>query len=331
MRMRRQLAGAVLLAAAALAGCGGKVRQLEMRDGAGVTKKVDFPKGTLLGDVSQEQVGALAQMVADTNTATAGRLDAIGAAGDRAAAGVGRVEETAAKIESIVRDVQTDAKRAVGGQKVIEQTVKKVADELGEVAVAVRAVEAAAVRTDAAVKKLAEGEARLEEGQKRAEETAARTLDTSQKTYDATRMIIEAFEKVAKRQGTGEVTVFYPVASSRIERGSLQHDRLVAFVDWLARESRGRRIMFVSVGSASAFGPKELNERLARARSEAPLALIDQYLVNTPHEYVRIYGTGDAYSPRGVKLEEHQRWQHARLIAFYERGQEPALPEAPQP
>ena len=43
------------------------------------------------------------------------------------------------------------------------------------------------------------------------------------------------------------------------------------FADWLGRESRGRKIMFVAIGSASATGPQELNAKLAKKRSEALL------------------------------------------------------------
>ena len=163
----------------------------------------------------------------------------------------------------------------------------------------------------------------------RLEETSRETLDTAKKTWDTTRMIIEAFEKVSRRQGTGEVTVFFARGSAQIARAGLQERRLVEFADWLGRESRGRKIMFVAIGSASATGPQQLNAKLAQQRSEALLALVDQYLVNVPHEYVKLYGTGDAYSPKAGTAQEQERYQHARLIAFFEKGQEPALPAEP--
>jgi hypothetical protein len=313
-------AAAGSLAFALALGCGGEVRQLQMRDGKGRPQPVDFPKGTVFGDISQDQVRTIAKMLADENLATAERLDALA---QMATDNAGRSDEASRKIDAGVRETQAGGKRVEEAAGRIEASGKRV--DAG-----VQGVGAAVQRLDASVQKVAAGEARLEEGQKRLEETGQKALETGQRTFDTTRMIIEAFEKVAKRQGTGELTVFYAVGSSRLEKGSLQERRIVEFTDWLAREARGRKILFVSVGSASAFGPKELNEKLAKARSEAPLAVIDQYLVNAPHEYVKLYGTGDLYSPKGVSRAEHERYQHARLIAFYEQGQQPALPE-PKP
>jgi uncharacterized protein YoxC len=321
MRNRVFAAAAGLLALSALADCGGKVQPLRMRDGKGEQKQVDFPKGTVFGDISQEQVRTMAQMLADENLATAERLDTLSR---MAAESSARVEEKEKQIEAGVQGVDASVKKVDEAAGRIEAGEKKLQAD-------VQGVDAAVQKVDAGVQKVAAGESRLEEGQKRLAETADKTLEATQKTFDTTRMIIEAFEKVARRQGTGELTVFFPVGSARIEKGALQHKRIVEFTDWLAREARGRKIMLVSVGSASAFGPKGLNEKLAKERSEAPLAVIDQYLINLPHEFVKIYGTGDLYSPSGVTRQEHERYQHARLIAFYEKGQEPALPAPKQP
>lgn len=316
MKKMAFVVGAVL-AAGVMVGCAGKPRQLQLRDGNGAAKTVEFPKGTFFGDISQEQVGAIAQLVAETNTTTGQRFDRL----DQT---TGQTGEAAKRIEEVLKQMEVSAREAQAISKRIEQRGE---EGQKKVEAAIEKVETAVQKVETAVKKVAETEARVEETTKKTLEVAEKTQEVAQKTYDTTRMIIEAFEKVSRRQGTGELTLFYPVGSSRLEKGSLQYLRMIQFLDFLARESKGRKIMFVSVGSASATGPKELNEKLAKARSEVPLAIIDQYLINTPHEFVKIYGTGDAYSPKGVKSEEHQRYQHARLIAFYEKGQEPALPE----
>ena len=47
------------------------------------------------------------------------------------------------------------------------------------------------------------------------------------------------------------------------------------------------------IGSASATGSMQTNERLSRERSQAPEPIIDQYLVNVPHKYFKVYGLGD--------------------------------------
>ena len=47
------------------------------------------------------------------------------------------------------------------------------------------------------------------------------------------------------------------------------------------------------IGSASATGNPQLNEPLSRERSTAPEPIIDQYLVNVPHQFFKVYGLGD--------------------------------------
>ena len=69
--------------------------------------------------------------------------------------------------------------------------------------------------------------------------------------------------------------------------------------------------------------------KLAKERAEFPKNPVDKYLVNAPHEYYKVYGTGDLYSPKGVSKKEHDRYQHTRLIALYETDQTPKLPEEP--
>jgi hypothetical protein len=43
-----------------------------------------------------------------------------------------------------------------------------------------------------------------------------------------------------------------------------------------------------------------------------------------------VYGTGDLYSPKGVKLKEHERYQHARVIAVFAGDQLPGNLNADQ-
>jgi hypothetical protein len=72
-------------------------------------------------------------------------------------------------------------------------------------------------------------------------------------------------------------------------------------------ESKGRKILFISIGSASALGNKKINEKLAKGRA----------------------GVGDFYSPKNVSMKEYERYQHTRLIAVYETEQMPNLPAEP--
>jgi outer membrane protein OmpA-like peptidoglycan-associated protein len=148
--------------------------------------------------------------------------------------------------------------------------------------------------------------------------TAGKNLQTSQQ---ALRML----EHLSEQQGTGEITLFFPTGSVALPQGSLQYQRLINFVDYLSRNNRGRKVLFVMIGSASATGSVSVNQKLSRERSEAPEPIIDQYLVNVPHQFYKVYGLGDMYAPKNISLQEDQRYQNVRIIAVYDTNQIPAL------
>jgi len=148
----------------------------------------------------------------------------------------------------------------------------------------------------------------------------SKELQTSQK---AVRML----EQLSAQQGTGQITLFFPTDSATLSQGSLQYDRLVNFLDYLSRQSRGRKVLFVLIGSASATGSLPVNQRLSAERADAPRPIIDQYLVNVPHQFYKVAGIGDAYSPKDASLSVDQRYQNVRIIAVYQTDQVPPLPE----
>jgi len=158
------------------------------------------------------------------------------------------------------------------------------------------------------------------------ERAAIKALDS--KELKTSQQAVSMLEQVSAQQGTGQITLFFPSGSTQIPQGSLQYDRLVNFLDYLSRQSRGRTVLFVNIGSASATGSHAINERLSRERSEAPVPIIDQYLVNVPHQYHKITGIGDAYAPKDASLSVEQRYQNVRIIAVYETDQVPTLPGA---
>lgn len=169
----------------------------------------------------------------------------------------------------------------------------------------------------------------IKAGLQKAEELNQKMIESNRMNLEAAGKILDAVHKIeqkAKEQGTGEITLFYPAGSSTLKTESLDYARLVRFTDYLSRESRGRRIIFLSIGSASAFGNKKVNIKLARKRSDSPLDIIDKFLVNIPHEFYKVYGIGDTYSPKDVKMKKHQRYQHTRLIAVYDVSQAPPVP-----
>ena len=148
--------------------------------------------------------------------------------------------------------------------------------------------------------------------------TASKNLQTSQQA-------LSMLEQLSSQQGTGQITLFFPTGSATLPSSGLQYDRLVQFLDYISRDSRGRKVLFVMIGSASATGSMSINQRLSQERSEAPQPIIDQYLVNVPHQFYKVYGLGDMYAPKDVTLQEDQRYQNVRIVAVYDTNQIPAL------
>jgi len=159
------------------------------------------------------------------------------------------------------------------------------------------------------------------------QESNQKILSLAQKHQQTAERALQVLERLSQKQGTGEITLFYPTGEKILSEKSFEYERLVRFIDFLARESKGRKVLLVSIGSASAVGKKSWNLKLAQARAEYPKVVIDKYLINIPHEYFKVYGSGDMYSPKGVSRQERERYQHTRLIAVFETDQVPSLPE----
>jgi hypothetical protein len=187
----------------------------------------------------------------------------------------------------------------------------------------------AAQRQDEATQTVTEGHKQIQTSTLRIEESMKKNQEMGQRNLETAQQIIKMIEQVSKTQGCGEITLFFDKGLARLAKGSPETARLVGFLDFLARESRGRKVLIVSIGSASTIGNAKMNRTLAQQRSEYPLPLIGKYLVNVPHEIYKVFGTGDLYSPRDIPLEKHQQYQHTRIIAYYETDQFPKLPEEP--
>ena len=160
--------------------------------------------------------------------------------------------------------------------------------------------------------------AEMQRSIERTREALQKLTEAYDRNMATARTAFQMLKKMADRQGAGEITIFFPVNSSKIPKDSLEYERLVRFADYLARESNGRKVFIISIGSASAFGNARLNEQIAKKRSQAPIDIIDHYLVKIPHKFYKVYGTGDMYSPKDVSMKIHNRYQHVHLIAFYE-------------
>jgi outer membrane protein OmpA-like peptidoglycan-associated protein len=148
---------------------------------------------------------------------------------------------------------------------------------------------------------------------------------TSSKNLQTSQHALQIIEHLSQSQGTGEITLFFATGSATLPTSGLQYDRLINFVDYLSRMSRGRKVLFVMIGSASATGNMSVNQKLSQERAQAPEPAIDQYLVNVPHQFFKVHGIGDVYSPKNVTWTAEQRYQNVRIIAVYETTQIPAL------
>jgi hypothetical protein len=82
-----------------------------------------------------------------------------------------------------------------------------------------------------------------------------------------------------------------------------------------------RKVILVSIGSASAIGSAAVNRKLSVERSEAPLPAIGQYLVNIPHQFYKVSAIGDMYAPKKASMQVEKRYQSARIIAAYGAAQ----------
>lgn len=128
-------------------------------------------------------------------------------------------------------------------------------------------------------------------------------------------------EQLSLRQGAGEITLFFGEGSAKLDQ--FQYQRLVNFLDYISREAAGRKVILVSIGSASAVGAAAINRRLSQERAEAPLPVIGQYLVNIPHQMFKVSSVGDMYAPKQAAASVEARYQSVRLIAAYDLAQLP--------
>lgn len=99
--------------------------------------------------------------------------------------------------------------------------------------------------------------------------------------------ILHLIEETSKHQGSGEITLFFKIGRDTFPKNGPEYHRLVRFMDYLIRESRGRTLFFISIGKASTLGNEEENLALSTRRAHFPKTFIDHYLVNTPPCFLR--------------------------------------------
>jgi outer membrane protein OmpA-like peptidoglycan-associated protein len=145
--------------------------------------------------------------------------------------------------------------------------------------------------------------------------------NTQNKELATSQAALAKLEQISMDQGTGSITLFFAEGSATLDQ--FQYQRLVNFLDYLQRESRGRKVILVSIGSASAVGSASVNQKLSVERSQAPLPIVSQYLVNIPHQFFKVSAIGDMYAPKGAPMSVEKRYQSVRIIAAYDVAQLP--------
>ncbi len=158
-----------------------------------------------------------------------------------------------------------------------------------------------------------------------------RNVDQLLQGQQITHEALEELLDIARRQGTGDITLFFGPNAKGIPGDTLRHQRLVRFLDHLVLASAGRELLFVCVGSASARGSQEWNDGLSTKRAQAAAEVIDKYLVNQRHRVLRAYGTGESQSPEEASLKEHSRYRSVRVVAVYDEAMIEQLFELPRP
>jgi hypothetical protein len=145
----------------------------------------------------------------------------------------------------------------------------------------------------------------------------------AQEIVQANNNTMKQFDQV-EGQGTGQVTLFFKTGSAQLDK--FQTQRLIEFLDYLGRESRGRTVILLSIGGASATGSHQGNKKLSIERSQAPMSIIEQYLINVPHKFYKVTGIGDMYAPKGGSMKVEERYQNVRIVAAYDTANLPATP-----
>ena len=88
-----------IIAAIFLWGCAGEVKELQMKDSAGETKTIEFPKGTITGAASKEQASTLAQIFVESHNMAIGELTDIKAGSKKSLEAAQRIEGAIQKLE----------------------------------------------------------------------------------------------------------------------------------------------------------------------------------------------------------------------------------------
>ena len=132
---------------------------------------------------------------------------------------------------------------------------------------------------------------------------------------------LDLLVEAARRQGTGEITLFFPWNVEFL--GRARTERLTHWLDHLVLEARGRPLHLVLVASAADWKKTTWNLDEAEGRLRAVRAAIDRQLMYVPHSFHRTYVLDPQLRPADSKA---RAWRQVRIIAVHDLGDLPALP-----
>src|SRR5664279_921236 len=138
------------------------------------------------------------------------------------------------------------------------------------------------------------------------------------KDLQTSEQALAKLEQLSNQQGSGQITLFFAEGSSTLS--AEQSQRLIAFLDYISRDAHGRKVILVSLGSASAVGNPAFNKKLSVERGQAPIPVINQYLVNIPHQVFKVSGVGEMYAPKRASAQVDARYQSVQIIAAYDKA-----------
>jgi outer membrane protein OmpA-like peptidoglycan-associated protein len=141
---------------------------------------------------------------------------------------------------------------------------------------------------------------------------------TESKDLQTSEQALTKLEQLSNQQGSGQITLFFAEGSSTID--AAQNQRLIGFLDYISRDAHGRKVIIVSLVSASSVGNAAFNKKLSIERGDAPLPVINQYLVNIPHQVFKASGAGDMYAPKRASAQVDARYQSVQIIAAYDKA-----------
>ena len=144
---------------------------------------------------------------------------------------------------------------------------------------------------------------------------------TENKDLQTSEQALQKLEALSNQQGSGQITLFFAEGSATLN--AEQSQRLVGFLDYISRDAHGRKVIIVAVGSASTVGNAAVNKRLSIERGQAPVPMIEQYLVNIPHQVFKVSGVGDMYAPKRASAQVDARYQSVQIIAAYDAADLP--------